>query len=48
MTGTADKTGLPAGIASVVIGEAMLTMNTEAHKQAIVREAFRMLKPGGR
>ncbi len=48
VTGTADDTGLPDACASVVIGEAMLTMNTTEHKQRIVREAHRLLRPGGR
>lgn len=47
-TGRADATGLETGRASVVIGEAMLTMNTEAQKKRIVAEAFRLLRPAGR
>ena len=47
-TGTADQTGLEPAWATVVYGEAMLTMQTAAQKQAIVREAFRVLAPGGR
>jgi hypothetical protein len=31
-----------------VVGEAMLTMQTNAHKAEIAREAFRVLRPGGR
>jgi len=46
--GAADKTDLPAGSASVVIGEAMLSMNTQEQKQRIAAEAFRVLRPGGR
>jgi SAM-dependent methyltransferase len=46
--GAADKTNLPAGSASVVIGEAMLSMNTHEQKQRIAAEAFRVLRPGGR
>jgi SAM-dependent methyltransferase len=46
--GSADQTGLPSGIASVVYGEAMLTMQGPAQKARIMREAFRLLKPGGR
>jgi SAM-dependent methyltransferase len=46
--GAAEQTGLADGSASVVIGEAMLTMNPQPHKEAIVAEAFRLLRPGGR
>ncbi len=46
--GAAEATGLPAGAASVVLGEAMLSMNTQDHKQRIAAEAFRILRPGGR
>ncbi|WP_299556450.1 class I SAM-dependent methyltransferase [uncultured Mycolicibacterium sp.] len=44
----AAETGLPADSADVVIGEAMLTMQGERDKRAIVAEAFRVLRPGGR
>ncbi len=44
----AADTGLPSGSADVVIGEAMLTMQGERAKRAIVAEAFRVLRPGGR
>lgn len=44
----ASATGLPAASADVVIGEAMLTMQGEKDKRAIVAEAFRVLRPGGR
>jgi len=46
--GTAEETGLDDGCATVVYGEAMLTMQPLSHKQAILREAARLLKPGGR
>lgn len=46
--GEASQTGLPDGSADVVVGEAMLTMQTDPHKAEIVREAFRVLRPGGR
>lgn len=46
--GSASDTGLPNGSATVVYGEAMLTMQTENTKRAIVREAYRLLKEGGR
>jgi hypothetical protein len=37
-----------SGSASVVYGEAMLTMQTNAQKVRILREAHRLLQPGGR
>ncbi|HEX7005995.1 MAG TPA: class I SAM-dependent methyltransferase [Alphaproteobacteria bacterium] len=48
VVGTADHTRLPDACASVVLGEAMLTMNTAEHKRRIVEEAHRLLRPGGR
>lgn len=48
VTAEASKTGLEAASADVVIGEAMLTMQTNAHKAEIIEEAFRVLRPGGR
>ncbi|HEU4363451.1 MAG TPA: methyltransferase domain-containing protein [Mycobacterium sp.] len=44
----AAETGLPNGSADVVIGEAMLSMQGDAAKHAIVAEATRVLRPGGR
>lgn len=44
----AGSTGLPDASADVVIGEAMLTMQGEGAKNAIVAEAARVLRPGGR
>ncbi len=46
--GEASETGLPADSADVVVGEAMLTMQSDSHKAEIVSEAFRVLRPGGR
>jgi len=46
--GSAAATGLHAASATVVYGEAMLTMQTEEEKRRIVREAARLLRPGGR
>lgn len=46
--GTAERTDLSAGSASVILGEAMLSMNTQAHKEQIVAEAFRLLRSGSR
>lgn len=47
-TGSANATGLPDGCASIVYGEAMLTMQTPEMKKQIVSEAARLLRPGGR
>lgn len=44
----AAQTGLDAASADVVVGEAMLTMQTERGKRAIIAEAARILAPGGR
>ena len=46
--GTAERTGLPDDAATVVYGEAMLTMQPQETKERIVREAYRLLTPGGR
>ncbi|MGB3697916.1 MAG: methyltransferase domain-containing protein [Gordonia sp. (in: high G+C Gram-positive bacteria)] len=46
--GDADATGLEAASADAVVGEAMLTMQTDRGKTAIIEEAFRVLRPGGR
>lgn len=48
VTGDAQATGLPSACASVVFGEAMLTMQPPAARDRIVREAARLLRPGGR
>jgi cyclopropane fatty-acyl-phospholipid synthase-like methyltransferase len=48
VVGKAEKTGLPEGCASVIYGEAMLTMQTPGNKAKIVEEALRLLPPGGR
>jgi hypothetical protein len=48
VVGSASDTGLPAQCATVVYGEAMLTMQTEEMKRSIVREACRLLQTGGR
>ena len=47
-TADAAETGLSDASADVVIGEAMLTMQGERAKTAIVAEAVRLLRPGGR
>ena len=48
VVGRAENTGLPNATATVVYGEAMLSMQTPQHKSEIVREAYRLLKAGGR
>jgi ubiquinone/menaquinone biosynthesis C-methylase UbiE len=48
LVGTASDTGLPTASATVVFGEAMLTMQGPEQKSAIVQEAARVLKPWGR
>jgi|HigsolmetaAR201D_1030396.scaffolds.fasta_scaffold09840_2 Methyltransferase domain. len=45
---SADKTGLEAGVATVVWGEAMLSIQGASQKERIIREAARLLAPGGR
>lgn len=48
VVGRAEDTGLKDQCASVVYGEAMLTMQSPTTKDRIIGEAQRMLKPGGR
>jgi SAM-dependent methyltransferase len=43
-----ERTGLPGGSASVVYGEAVLSLETDETKRAIIAEAARLLRPGGR
>ena len=45
--GSASATGLPDACMDKVYGEAMLTMQADHRKQEIVREAHRILRPGG-
>ena len=45
--GDAAQSGLPDASADKVYGEAMLTMQNDRQKSAIVSEAYRLLKPGG-
>lgn len=47
-SGTAQQTGLPDECATVVLGEAFLSMQPDPAKTKIVAEAFRVLRPGGR
>ncbi|WP_328705781.1 class I SAM-dependent methyltransferase [Actinomyces trachealis] len=44
----AAQTGLPEASADLVVGEAMLTMQSDTHKREIIAEAARLLAPGGR
>ncbi|PSW17252.1 class I SAM-dependent methyltransferase [Photobacterium sanctipauli] len=46
--GNAQNTGLESNTASVVYGEAMLTMQSDARKSEIIAEAARILSAGGR
>jgi len=48
VVGRAESTGLPDSTATVVYGEAMLSMQTETRKKQIIAEAHRVLAPGGR
>jgi phospholipid N-methyltransferase len=48
LVASADATGLANAWASVIYGEAMLTMQGQHQKTAIVAEAARLLRPGGR
>lgn len=48
LVGSAERTGLPAASATVVYGEAMLSMQSDEAKAQIVAEAARLLAPGGR
>jgi hypothetical protein len=43
-----EATGLDEGSASVVYGEAVLSLETDATKRRIIAEAARLLPPGGR
>jgi SAM-dependent methyltransferase len=45
---SAEHSGLPEACASVVYGEAMLSMQTPQQKKRILSEARRLLAPGGR
>jgi hypothetical protein len=44
---SAEDTGLPSASASIVYGEAMLSMQPATTKSRIAAEAARLLKPGG-
>lgn len=48
IVGSATDTGLPSESASVVYGEAMLTMQRTETKRQIIHEAYRLLKEHGR
>jgi ubiquinone/menaquinone biosynthesis C-methylase UbiE len=48
VVGDASDTGLPDKSATVIYGEAMLTMQTQVVKRQIVREAYRLIQSGGR
>jgi hypothetical protein len=46
--GLAEQSGLPGACATVVYGEAMLSMQSQEQKNRIAAEARRLLAPGGR
>lgn len=48
LEGDASSVPLADATASLVFGEAMLSMQPAAHKRAIIGEAHRLLRPGGR
>lgn len=48
VTADAAHTGLPDACADVVVGEAMLTMQSARGRTAVIAEAVRLLRPGGR
>jgi SAM-dependent methyltransferase len=48
VVGDVLRSGLDDACASVVYGEAMLTMQADSHKLKIAQEAVRLLRPGGR
>ncbi|MGV9748000.1 methyltransferase domain-containing protein [Rhodococcus zopfii] len=48
VSGDAANTGLGDSSVDVVVGEAMLTMQTDKHKAEIAAEAHRVLRAGGR
>jgi SAM-dependent methyltransferase len=45
--GQAEQSGLPDSCATVVYGEALLSMQTQEQKNRIIEEARRLLVPGG-
>ena len=47
LQGSATETGLTANSADKMFGEAFLSMQSDAQKKSIIKEAFRVLKPGG-
>ncbi|MCC6181604.1 MAG: methyltransferase domain-containing protein [Bacteroidia bacterium] len=47
LNASASETGLATSSVTKVIGEAMLTMQPDHRKSEIMREAYRILKPGG-
>ena len=46
--GSAEDTGLPGETASVLFGEAMLSMQSDARRRQIVEESWRIVRSGGR
>ena len=48
IVGSPQNTGLSANTAHVVVGEAILTMQSDENKKRTLDEAYRILRPGGR
>jgi SAM-dependent methyltransferase len=46
--GVAEDTGLPGETATVLFGEAMLSMQPTSRKKLVIEEAWRLLRRGGR
>lgn len=47
LIGDAEQTGLPDESSDKIFGEAMLSMHADQRKVRIIKEAYRVLKPGG-
>lgn len=48
VVGAPDRTGLPDGEATVVMAEGLLTGLSDPSKRAVLEEALRIVRPGGR
>lgn len=45
---SAARSGLPSACCDRILGEAMLTMRADRRKLEVIKEAYRLLRPGGR